>query len=82
MRRCHALLRRAYGIISSKISNASSEFILQMITKAADHIVPDEIVPTLIVFGVYPGISSDFRPLPSIIQRAEAIRKSVNEVRF
>jgi hypothetical protein len=42
---------------------------------------PDGIVPTLLVFGVYPKITKGSAPLPSIIQRAEAIRKAIKEVR-
>ena len=41
---------------------------------------PDGLVPTLLVFGVYPRIS-ELNPLaPSITQRAITVRKAIEEV--
>ena len=42
---------------------------------------PDGIVPTLLVFGAYPRMAEDSTSSPSVIQRAEAIRKAIKEVR-
>ena len=42
---------------------------------------PDGIVPILLVFGTYPRIAEDSTLSPSVIQRAEAIRKVTREVR-
>ena len=42
---------------------------------------PDGIMPTLLIFGVYPKMIKDSGPSPSITQRAEAIRKATKEIR-
>ena len=42
---------------------------------------PDGLVPMLLVFSAYPRITNDSPPSPSIVQRAEAIRKAMKEVR-
>ena len=80
--RYHAPLRRAYEIISSELEDASEELILQMAVKAVnDSAGPDGLVPTLLVFGAYPRMTDDSPPSPSVVQRAEAIRKATKEVR-
>ncbi|PVH90773.1 hypothetical protein DM02DRAFT_577620, partial [Periconia macrospinosa] len=80
--RYHAPLRRAYEIISSELEVASKELILQMAVKAVnDSAGPDGLVPTLLVFGAYPRMTDDSPPSPSVVQRAEAIRKAMKEVR-
>jgi hypothetical protein len=38
-------------------------------------------MPILLVFGAYPKMTKDSIPLPSIIQRAEIIRKTTKEIR-
>jgi len=80
--RYHAPLRRAFEIIRSELQGqVSMENILQMAVKAVnDTAGPDGIVPTLLVFGAYPRMTNDSPPSPSIIQRAEAIRKASREV--
>ncbi|KAK1994146.1 hypothetical protein LX36DRAFT_693319 [Colletotrichum falcatum] len=42
---------------------------------------PDGLVPTLLVFGVYPRISNNSPPSPSTLQRGEAVKKAMDEVR-
>ena len=42
---------------------------------------PDRIVPTLLVFGVYPRITNIDHLLLSIIKRAKAIYTATKEVR-
>ena len=42
---------------------------------------PDRIVPTLLVFGVYPRITNIDPPLLSVIKRAKAIYIATKEVR-
>jgi hypothetical protein len=42
---------------------------------------PDDIVPTLLVFGAYPCITRDSLPSPFITEQAEAIYKAMKEVR-
>jgi hypothetical protein len=41
---------------------------------------PNGLVPTLLMFGTFPRISSIFPPSPSIITRGEAIRKTMAEI--
>lgn len=55
---------------------------LQMAVKPInDTAGPDGLVPTLLVFGVYPRMHDLDPPSPSIIQRSEAIHKAMEEVR-
>jgi hypothetical protein len=42
---------------------------------------PDGIISTLLVFEAYPKIIKDSTLSPSVIQRAEAIRKTTKEIR-
>jgi hypothetical protein len=42
---------------------------------------PDEIVLTLLVFGLYPRITEIDAPSPTIVKRAEAIHAATKEVR-
>ena len=80
--RYHTPLRHAYEIISSEMDGASEELILQMAVKAVnDSAGLDGLVPTLLVFGAYPRMTDDSPPSPSVVQRAEAIRKAMKEVR-
>jgi hypothetical protein len=43
---------------------------------------PDGLVPTLLVFGAYPRMTSMDPPSPSIVKRAIAIRKAIDELRI
>jgi hypothetical protein len=42
---------------------------------------PDDIIPTLLIFGAYPKIIKDSASSPFIIQRADAISKVTKEIR-
>ena len=82
--RFHAPLRRAYEIISDELKGQgiSKEVILQMAVKCVnDTANPGGIVPTLLVFGAYSRISDDSPPSPSMIQRAKATKKAMDELR-
>lgn len=81
--RYHAVLRRAYKVIIEDLQGTiSKETALQMAVKAVnDTAGPDGLVPTLLVFGAYPRMHSMDPPAPSIIQRAAAIEKAMEEVR-
>lgn len=53
-----------------------------MIVKVIDDTAgPDGLVPTLLVFGTYPRMHDLDPPSPSIVQRSEAIRKTMEDVR-
>ena len=81
--RYHAPLRRAFEILYAELSATTSrEAILQMAFKAInDTVGPGGLVPTLLVFGEYPRISSKAPPSPAIRQRAEAISKAMRALR-
>jgi hypothetical protein len=81
--RYHAELRRAYQVIFEDLgSTVSKEIILQMAVKAInDTAGPDELVPTLLVFGAYLRMHAMDPPAPSITQRAIAIEKAMTEIR-
>ena len=82
--RYHAVLRRAYRIIMKELKKIgiNKEEGLQMAIKAInDTAGPDGLVPTLLVFGVYPRMHDLDPPSPSIVQRSEAIRKAMEEIR-
>ena len=85
--RYHAMLRRAYLIIKEELCNINGTGInkdigLQMAVKAVnDTAGPDGLVPTLLVFGAYPRMLSFDPPAPTILQRAAAINKAMDEVR-
>ena len=81
--RYHQPLRRVYEIIQEELQDkTSSEIVLQMAVKAVnDSAGPDGIVPTLLVFGAYPRMIQDSAPSPLVTQRAEAIHKTIKEIR-
>jgi hypothetical protein len=77
----HALLRRAFEIIEEECPTTPREACLQIAVKAVnDTAGPDGLVPTLLVFGAFPRMTELDAPAPSIVQRATAIRKAMNEV--
>ena len=82
--RYHAPLRRAFQVISNDLrgEDISDAHILQMAIKSVnDTAGPDGLVPTLLVFGTYPRMTDASPPSPSIITRANAIKKAMAEVR-
>lgn len=80
--RYHGPLRRAYSIIRTELKDASEAAVLQMAIKAInDTAGPDGLVPTLLVFGAYPRMVESDPPAPTVVQRANAIKKAMVEVR-
>lgn len=82
--RYHTPLRRAHEILRTELTSAqmSPEAILQMAPKSVnDTVGPDGLVPTLLVFGAYPRITTESPPSASTIQRAKAIAKTMTELR-
>ncbi|KAF8854919.1 hypothetical protein BDZ45DRAFT_758082 [Acephala macrosclerotiorum] len=82
--RYHAPLRRAYEIIRDELvrEQIDKDIVLQMAVKAVnDSAGPDGLVPTLLVFGAYPRMTSEDAPSPSVVKRAETIRAATKEVR-
>ena len=55
---------------------------MQIAVKAINDLAgPDRIIPTLLVFGVYPRITKIDTLLLSVTKKAEAIRIATKEVR-
>ena len=82
--RYYGPLRRVYKILSNELLSLSTnkEVILQIVVKAVNDLAGlDGIVPTLLVFRVYPRITKDSPLSPSITKRAKAIHKAIKEVR-
>ena len=80
--RYHKPLRRAYDIIREEIPDIQRDNALQMAVKAVnDTAGPDGLTPTLLVFGTYPRMVQSDPPSPSVLQRADAIKKAMHEVR-
>ncbi|KAK1918683.1 hypothetical protein P3342_001732 [Pyrenophora teres f. teres] len=75
--RYHAPLRRAWDILHDELQDdMSDEAILQMAVKAVnDTAGPDGLVPTLLVFGAYPRMTTESPPAPSMVRRSEAIQR-------
>jgi hypothetical protein len=61
-------------------SGTTKELNLQMAVKAVnDTAGPDGLVPTLLVSGAYPRISTLDPPTPTMTQRATAVGKAMEE---
>ncbi|EED15482.1 conserved hypothetical protein [Talaromyces stipitatus ATCC 10500] len=80
--RYHAVLRRAYTIISDELPDLHPDMALQMAVKSVnDTAGPNGLVPTLLVFGAYPRLTQNDAPAISVEQRATALKKATAEVR-
>jgi len=82
--RYHNPLRRAYKIIRTELKDEgiNDEICLQMAVKAInDTAGPNGLVPTLLVFGAYPRMTSADPPSPSIVKRSKAIQDAMRELR-
>ncbi|KHJ33787.1 hypothetical protein EV44_g3595 [Erysiphe necator] len=82
--RYHTPLRRAYEVISKELGGTKTDrtSLLQMAVKAVnDTAGPDDLIPTLLVFGAYPRMTESDPPTPSIFKRAAAIKAAMKEVR-
>jgi hypothetical protein len=74
-------LRRVYQIIIIELPGIDRDTALQIVFKALnDTTSPDGLVPTLLVFGVYPRITELDAPSPTVTQRANAVRKAIAEI--
>ena len=53
-----------------------------MVFKALnDSAGPNGLVPTLLVFGAYPRLVNTDAPLPTVSQRANALKKVMEEIK-
>lgn len=83
--RAYRELRRAYIIFKEffKAQGLSRDDLLKMSVKACnDSAGPDGLIPTLLVFGVYPRVSWDDNPVPIAQERIDTIRKAMEELRI
>lgn len=61
--RYHAPIRREFNIIQKEAPDIKNDDALQMALKAKnDSVGPDELVPTLLVFGALPRLGLKSRP--------------------
>jgi hypothetical protein len=83
LERYHTPLRRAYDILRAELAGTTNDdAILQMAVKAVnDTAGPDGLVPTLLVFGAYPRITTESPPSPATVKRGEAIQKAMKALR-
>ena len=77
----HGPIRCTYTIITTEIRDIDRDMALQMAFKAInDSTGPDGLVPTLLVYGTYPRLSEYDTLVPTVIQRAIAIKKAMAEI--
>ncbi len=75
-------VRRVYELFLKSFPEISKEERLALSVKYVNNTVGlDGLVPTLLVFGIYPRILSSKRPLALTLERAKAIEKGIEEVR-
>jgi hypothetical protein len=68
MERYYNLLRQVYQIIVIELPGIDRDIVLQIVFKTLNNTISlDSLVPTLLVFGVYPRITELDIPLPIII---------------
>src|SRR6266487_6305898 len=78
----HTPVCRVYKLFLKSFPKISKEERLALSVKCVnDTVGPDGLVPTLLVFDVYPRILSSKRPLALTSERAKAIKKGIEEVR-
>ena len=81
--RYYAVLQRAYKIIANDLQECGliKEIILQMVVKTINDTAGlNGLVPTFLVFGAYSRMSEFDSPIPTITQRATAIKNTMKEV--
>ena len=71
----------AYYIIIVEINGINKEITLQMAFKAINNLTrPDGLIPTLLVYRAYSQMSEFDVLSPTVIQRATAIKKTINKI--
>ena len=62
-------LRRIYYIITAELLDISKNIALQIAFKAINNFIsPNSVMPTLLVFRVYPRIVKSNTPNPTVVQ--------------
>ncbi|KHJ32126.1 hypothetical protein EV44_g3759 [Erysiphe necator] len=81
--RYHHTLRRCYKIITEELKDSvtSKDVRLQMVIKTVnDSAGLNGLIPTLLVFGIFPRMCNLDAPSPDITKRASATKSAVDEV--
>ena len=80
--RYYSPLRRIYHIIITELLDINKDMALQMAFKAINNSAgPNGLIPTLLVFGAYPCIIKSNAPNPTVVKRAAALKKAIEEVK-
>ena len=80
--RYHESLRRVFNIITTEMTDISSEFALQMSFKTLnDSVNSNDLVSTLLIFDAYLRMIELNASSSTIIQRFIAMKRVMNEVR-
>jgi hypothetical protein len=81
--RYHALLRRAFEIITAEVGTTVHRDVRpQMSLKACnDNTGPEGYVPTLLIFGAYPRMTHESPPSQKTMARAVAVNRAMAELR-
>ena len=81
----YTLLQQAYKIIQNELvdKQVDKKINLQIAVKAINNLARlDRIIPTLLVFGVYPQITKINTLSLFIIKRAEAICAAIKKIHY
>jgi hypothetical protein len=75
-------LHHIYHIIIAELLDIDKDIALQIAFKAInDSAGPNSLIPTLLVFGAYPYIVKSNVPNPTVVKRAVALKKAIEEVK-
>jgi hypothetical protein len=75
-------LHHIYHIIIAKLLDINKDIALQMAFKAInDFIGPNGLIPTLLVFRAYLCIVKSNTPNPTVVKRAVAFKKAIEEIK-
>lgn len=81
IKRYYEPLQQVYSIVTTKIPGIEPNLVLLISFKAINNLVgPNELVPTLLVFGAYPRMIELDTQFPSITQCTMARKKAMDEV--
>lgn len=80
----YSILQRAYNIVIKKlkdITGINKSIKLQITVKAVNNTTGlNKLIPTLLVFGMYPKISKSSIPNLTLSRRLGVIEKAIKEV--
>ena len=75
-------LQYIYQIIIVKIPKIDKDIALQMAFKALNNFIsPNGLIPTFLVFGAYPRLINTNMPLFTVSQRANTLKKVIEEIK-